>query len=143
MFIFFSLLKKNKSTFLVGELKNDGSFKFNNNYDGPVYLGLKFGKSFEVKSENSKFNLGFPNGNNQALFLDRDGVLNEDDGYVGSVEQVKIIPHLAPIIKNCNERDIKVIVLTNQSGVARDMFSESDVHKVNEFIKNEFLKWTL
>ena len=134
---FFSLVKEG-TTPRIGELNVDGTFNFNSEYDGPSYSGLKFGKSFTVSNKKSKFNLGFPKGKNQALFLDRDGVLNEDVGYVGSIQQVKIIPHFASIIKKCNEAGIKVIVVTNQSGVARKMFSESDVYKVNEFIKNEF-----
>jgi len=74
-----------------------------------------------------------------ALFLDRDGIINEDVGYLHKVADLKIFPDIIPIIKRANQKNVLVIVLTNQSGVARGMFTEEDVKMINLAL-NEQLK---
>jgi D-glycero-D-manno-heptose 1,7-bisphosphate phosphatase len=67
-----------------------------------------------------------------ALFLDRDGILMEDFGYIGDPEKVKIIEAGAATLRWAQAKGYKLIVLTNQSGVARGKFTLADVDKVNE-----------
>ncbi len=69
-----------------------------------------------------------------ALFLDRDGVLNLDHGYIGKIEDVEILDHAVELIKIGNDRGIKVFILTNQSGVARGYYGYKDAIDVQEFI---------
>ncbi|WP_417790224.1 D-glycero-alpha-D-manno-heptose-1,7-bisphosphate 7-phosphatase [Terasakiella pusilla] len=57
-----------------------------------------------------------------ALFLDRDGVIVEEVHYLHKVEDVKLIDGAAALIAKANAQDIPVIVVTNQSGLARQMF---------------------
>lgn len=57
-----------------------------------------------------------------ALFLDRDGVINVDTGYVGRVEDVALTPWIAPVIRAANLGGCPVVVVTNQSGIARGYF---------------------
>ena len=64
---------------------------------------------------------------NWAVFLDRDGVINEEVEYLHSPEQLRMIPHAAQAIRKLNERAIPVIVVTNQAGIARGYFSEAQV----------------
>jgi D-glycero-D-manno-heptose 1,7-bisphosphate phosphatase len=65
-----------------------------------------------------------------ALFLDRDGVIIEDRRYVGRVEDMCVIADAAPAIARCNALDIPVVVVTNQSGIARGYYQWSDFHAV-------------
>lgn len=72
---------------------------------------------------------------NYALFLDRDGTINEDPGYLGNPDLVKLIDGVAEsLFKLKNEFGFKLIVVSNQSGVARGLISEEDVKAVNSKI---------
>ena len=62
-----------------------------------------------------------------ALFLDRDGVLNEDHGYVYRWEDFRWIPGAREVVAAFNRAGWLVIVVTNQSGVGRGFYSEDDV----------------
>jgi D-glycero-D-manno-heptose 1,7-bisphosphate phosphatase len=65
------------------------------------------------------------------LFLDRDGVLNEDRGYVHRWEDFCWIPRAREAVAAFNARDWWVFVVTNQSGVGRGYYSEADVLAVH------------
>jgi len=69
-----------------------------------------------------------------AVFLDRDGVIIKDAGYLHEVKNVEFIPGALSSIKLLNKHNYLVIVVSNQSGVARGYFNEDDVIKVNNFI---------
>ena len=74
-----------------------------------------------------------------ALFLDRDGVVNVDHGYVGEVQKVELIPHVANLVARANHHKKFVVVVTNQSGIGRGYYSESDFHHVMQRI-SEYLR---
>jgi len=65
-----------------------------------------------------------------ALFLDRDGVIVEEVHYLHKVENVALINGAAEIIAAANQNDIPVVIVTNQSGLARDMFGWSEFNDV-------------
>jgi D-glycero-D-manno-heptose 1,7-bisphosphate phosphatase len=67
-----------------------------------------------------------------AVFLDRDGTISDDVGYLNDVSQFRMFPFAAEAIRKLNDANLPVIVVTNQSGVGRGMFSESMVHIVHE-----------
>jgi D-glycero-D-manno-heptose 1,7-bisphosphate phosphatase len=71
---------------------------------------------------------------NRAVFLDRDGTINEEVGYLKSLDLLKIIPGAGAAIKRLNEAGFKVVIITNQSGVARGYFPESLVHEAHALL---------
>jgi D-glycero-D-manno-heptose 1,7-bisphosphate phosphatase len=62
---------------------------------------------------------------NRAVFLDRDGTVTEEVGYLTSLDMLKPIRGAGAAIKRLNEAEFKVVLVTNQSGVARGYFPES------------------
>lgn len=66
-----------------------------------------------------------------AVFLDRDGTINEEVGYVNHLARALIYPWSAEAIKKLNQAGIPVIAVTNQSGVARGYFTEELVRQVH------------
>ncbi len=77
----------------------------------------------------------------RALFLDRDGIVNKDKSYVHKFEDIEWIPGIFDLIKAAKEAKLKVVVLTNQSGVARGYYQESDVievhKKMDEYLRDQ------
>lgn len=74
----------------------------------------------------------------KAVFIDRDGVINEDSGYVHTIDQFKILPRVVDALKLLQEKDYLLIVITGQSGIGRGMFSEEDFLKLNGYMINYF-----
>lgn len=72
-----------------------------------------------------------------AVFLDRDGVLNVDHGYIHSPEQIEWIPGAPAAVKLLNDAGYYVFVVTNQSGVARGLYGENDVVKLHRWMARE------
>lgn len=66
-----------------------------------------------------------------AVFLDRDGTIIRDLNYIGRPEQVELLPRAAASIRRLNEAGWPVIVVTNQSGIARGYFTEADYDRVS------------
>jgi D-glycero-D-manno-heptose 1,7-bisphosphate phosphatase len=77
--------------------------------------------------------------NDFAVFVDRDGTINVDVDFLSSPGQLQLIPRSAEAIKVLNDLGIQVIVITNQSGIARGLYSEADLHRVHSAM-DEMLK---
>lgn len=71
---------------------------------------------------------------NVAVFLDRDGTINEEVGYLDSLDRLKIIPTSYEAIKLINQSGMKAVVISNQAGVARGFFTEEFVQEINNVI---------
>ena len=74
----------------------------------------------------------------RAVFLDRDGVIIEEVGYLGDADQLRLIPGAAEAIRELNEAHLLTIVVTNQAGVARGYYPESYITQVHKAL-NELL----
>lgn len=68
----------------------------------------------------------------KVVFLDRDGTLNTEVNYLYRKEDLELIPGTAEALKLLHEAGYKLIVLTNQAGVARGYYTEADVHALHE-----------
>ena len=69
---------------------------------------------------------------NDAAFFDRDGTINVDKGYVYKVEDLEFIPGIPDLIRKYNSEGVLVIVITNQSGIARGLYDEHDLALFHE-----------
>lgn len=74
----------------------------------------------------------------RALFLDRDGVINVDYGYVGAKERCEFMPGIFDLAAEANRRGYLVIVVTNQAGIARGYYSEMQFLELMNWMQSEF-----
>ena len=67
-----------------------------------------------------------------AVFLDRDGVLNRDsDDFIRSVDELEVLPGAAEAVKSLNDAGLLAVVITNQSGIARGLFTEEALREIH------------
>ena len=76
----------------------------------------------------------------KVLFLDRDGVVNIDHGYVYKPEEFEFVPGVFEACKAFSDAGYKIVVVTNQSGIGRGYYSEQDFYNLTEWMKGEFLR---
>lgn len=67
----------------------------------------------------------------KAAFFDRDGTINVNTGYLFETEKLVFIQGIPELIRRCNEDGYLVIVITNQSGIARGIFTEAQMHHLH------------
>ena len=78
---------------------------------------------------------------NKAIFFDRDGVLDVDVDYLHEIEKFQWIDGAIDAIKLCNEKNYLVVVVTNQSGIARGMYTEDEIKKIHSHMQSELKKF--
>ena len=72
---------------------------------------------------------------NKCLFIDRDGTINKFNlGYNYKIEHIQLIPGVDKLIAEFCKRGYKILVITNQGGIACGLYTEEDLHTVNEYI---------
>lgn len=76
----------------------------------------------------------------KTLFLDRDGVINIDHEYVHKIEDFEFCEGIFEVLKEFQKRGYLLIVVTNQSGIARGYYSEKDFWKLTDWMIKEFAK---
>ncbi|RUO78185.1 D-glycero-beta-D-manno-heptose-1,7-bisphosphate 7-phosphatase [Idiomarina tyrosinivorans] len=74
----------------------------------------------------------------KALFLDRDGVVNEDHGYVSTPDQFSFIDGIFAACQRFQQQGYRIIIITNQSGIGRGYYSEADFQQLTEWMKRRF-----
>lgn len=75
---------------------------------------------------------------NKAFFLDRDGVINVDHGYVSSPEQFEFIADVFDACKEIQNAGYKIVIITNQSGIGRGYYTESQFNVLTTWMVGEF-----
>ena len=78
--------------------------------------------------------------NKPAFFFDRDGVINIDKGYVHKIKDLKFKPNIIKTLKLIIKNNFYVFIVTNQAGVAKKKFTQSDFFKFQTHIKNFLIK---
>ena len=76
----------------------------------------------------------------KGLFLDRDGVINVDSGYVHRKKEFKFIDGIFHIVREAKVRNYKIIVITNQSGIGRQYYTEREFLLLTRWMKKRFEK---
>lgn len=79
-------------------------------------------------------------GHNKALFLDRDGVINVERGYVHRRESFEFIPGIFDLCRAAQNLGYLLVVVTNQAGIARGYYSESDFNELTDWMIAQFAK---
>ena len=71
---------------------------------------------------------------NKAIFLDRDGTINKEKGYLYRADQFEFLPGVVDALRTAQFNNYKLIVITNQSGIARGYYSEEDFEALNTWM---------
>lgn len=74
----------------------------------------------------------------QVLFLDRDGIVNQDKHFVSRAEDIAFVEGIFKLCRYFKAQGFEIVIITNQSGIARGLFSEQDFQRVMTFILEEF-----
>ena len=74
----------------------------------------------------------------KALFLDRDGVINADTGYVHKPEDFHFLPGVFDALRQAREKGYLLVIVTNQSGIGREHYTEDDFHALNAWMLERF-----
>ena len=77
---------------------------------------------------------------NKAFFLDRDGVINKDNGYIKKYKDFIFLKGAHDAIKYLNQKDYLVIILTNQAAVGKQFLTEKKLYFINNYMKKELFK---
>jgi D-glycero-D-manno-heptose 1,7-bisphosphate phosphatase len=77
---------------------------------------------------------------NKAIFLDRDGVINFERGYTNRLEDFKLLPDLMEVLQLWHDKGYKLIVVSNQSGIAKGLYTQADVEVLHQYLVQELHK---
>ena len=80
---------------------------------------------------------------NKAIFLDRDGTINVDKHYLYKIEDFEFLPGAIEALKLFQGKKFKLIIITNQSGIARGYYTIDDFYKLHDYINNELKKYSI
>jgi D-glycero-D-manno-heptose 1,7-bisphosphate phosphatase len=73
----------------------------------------------------------------RAVFLDRDGVINVDRGYVHRIEDFEFVPGIPFMLRELQLDGWRLVVVTNQSGIGRGLFTEDDYERVTQHMREQ------
>lgn len=137
----------NSQAFILKSKNNEETYFLNKDYEfSRMPNGLSQTHVYKVNGSNkTEESIAFPIQKQsnfipkkKCLFLDRDGVLIEDTGYPHKVDEIKFIDSIIPTLKIAQDKGFELIITTNQSGIAREMFSVDQFKKCMSFIEKYF-----
>ncbi len=73
----------------------------------------------------------------KAAFLDRDGVINEDYGYISKIEDITFTPGIFELLRLLRDKGFELFIVTNQSGIARGYYTEDDFRRLMTWLIHE------
>lgn len=76
----------------------------------------------------------------KAVFVDRDGTINEDRGFVWKIKDFAILPGTLEALRRLTEKNIQIYIITNQSGIALGHYTEADFHTLTQYMLDLFKK---
>jgi D-glycero-D-manno-heptose 1,7-bisphosphate phosphatase len=76
----------------------------------------------------------------RGLFLDRDGVINEEIGYLVRSEEVRFVPGIFSLCRTAHSLGYRIFIVTNQAGIARGFYTEDDFQNLMRWMLGEFSK---
>lgn len=79
----------------------------------------------------------------KAIFLDRDGVINLERGYTHRLDDFVILPDVIEVLKLFKKNNYLLIVVSNQSGIAKGLYTQNDVEILHDYLTSEFKKHEL
>ena len=77
---------------------------------------------------------------NKAVFLDRDGVINYERGYTCKLEDFVILPDLIEVLQEFKKRGYLLVVISNQSGICKGLYTQYDVEVLHAYLNSELHK---
>lgn len=78
---------------------------------------------------------------NKAAFFDRDGTINVNTGHLYEPEKLVFIKGMPELIQKYNNEDYRVIVVTNQAGIAKGYYTETDMHRLHEYMNEQLYRY--
>ncbi len=79
----------------------------------------------------------------KALFLDRDGIINVDHGYTHKIKDFLLVPGIIPLCLKAQQRGYRLFIVTNQSGIARNMYTLDQMHVFHNHLKLILLQYRI
>lgn len=72
---------------------------------------------------------------NKAIFLDRDGTIIKDRGYLSDPDKIELLPNAGLALRDLQQRGFKLIIITNQSGIARKLFTKEKLYCIHKRLR--------
>lgn len=130
--------KENKFSFEKDVLeKYIGKIKASFYQTEDYFIDIGVPESYAQANRELKQVIGFKN---KALFLDRDGVINVDKHHVYKIEDCEFIDGIFDLCRKAKSQGYKIIVVTNQAGIAKGIYTEEDYFKFRDYVHAEFEK---
>jgi len=102
------------------------------------FIDIGIPKNFKFAKKNLKKTLTKP-----AIFFDRDGVINFDKGYIHKVEDLRLKPNIINALRLIAKKNFYIFIVTNQAGVGKKKFKESDFFKFQEHMKKLLISYKI
>lgn len=115
----------------IFSFETDFEEKYVQNNFVAAYCSDGFFIDIGIPEEYQRAQIEFNKGYRKAAFFDRDGTINIDTGHLFEIDKLQFIPGAPELIKKHNDQGNYVVVVTNQAGIAKGLYSEKDMHRLH------------